>query len=359
MKKIALLFLISRAMKKLMLRLNLWLVFVILVETIGITGAAANSVPELQRFSQSEYLMGVEFRIDLYARSEMDAARAFKVAFTRIADLEQCMSNYRADSELSQLCRLAKTDEAIKISTELWEVLVYAQRISHLSDGAFDVTIGRVTKLWRRARRQRELPSEQRLEEELQFVGFDKLMLNPLDQSVTISTPGLLIDLGAIGKGYAADEALKSLEKLGITQAVVNASGDVRFGAPPPNSTGWPTGIGALSAAGPPILLQPQSHCAVATSGDAFQFIEIDGKRYSHILDPRTGMPIQIRSSVSVWATNGMAADALASAVSVLGPRRGQRLMRKLPDVEALVIWDRDGDGEGAMFHTRDFPLAK
>jgi thiamine biosynthesis lipoprotein len=342
-----------------MLRLFSFLVFVVLVETIGITGTAAYSAPELQRFSQSEYLMGVKFRIDLYARSEMDATRAFEVTFSRIADLEQCMSNYRADSELSQLCSNATANEAIKVSDELWEVLMYAKRMSHLSHGAFDVTIGRVTKLWRRARRQRELPSEQRLVEELQFVGFDKLMLNPFDQSVTISTPGLLIDLGAIGKGYAADEALKSLEKLGITRAVVNASGDVRFGAAPPNSAGWPTGIGALSAAGPPILLQPQSHGAVATSGDAFQFVEIDGKRYSHILDPRTGMPIQVRSSVSVWAANGMEADALASAVSVLGPRRGLRLVRKLPDVEALVIWDRDGDGKGAMFRTREFPLAK
>ena len=87
--------------------------------------------------------------------------------------------------------------------------------------------------------------------------------------------------------------------------------------------------------------------------------MEINGKRYSHILDPRTGMPVQVRSSVSVWAATGMAADALASAVSVLGPRRGLRLVRKLPDVEALVIWDRDGDGKGAMFRTREFPLAK
>ena len=303
--------------------------------------------------------MGVDFRIDLYARLELDADRAFNAAFTRIADLDKCMSNYRADSELSQLCSTATKNKSVKVSDELWEVLVFAQRVSHLSHGAFDVTIGRVTKLWRRARRQKELPTQQRLREEMQFVGFEKIILNPIDQSVTIRTPGLLIDLGAIGKGYAADEAMKILEELGITRAVVNASGDVRFGAAPPNSTGWPTGIGSLSDTGPPILLQPQSQGAVATSGDIFQFMEINGKRYSHILDPRTGMPVQVRSSVSVWAATGMAADALASAVSVLGPRRGLRLVRKLPDMEALVIWDRDGDGKGVMFRTREFPLAK
>ena len=303
--------------------------------------------------------MGVDFRIDLYAGSEMAADSAFKAAFARIATLEQCMSNYRADSELSRLCTNATKNKSIRVSDELWEVLVYAKRISYLSGGAFDVTIGRVTKLWRRARRQRELPTEQRIAGELEFVGFEKLVLNPSDQSVMIRTPGLLIDLGAIGKGYAADEAMRILEDLGITRAVVNASGDVRFGAPPPDSTGWPTGIGALSAAGPPILLQSQSQGAVATSGDAFQFLEINGKRYSHILDPRSGMPVQVRSSVSVWAATGMAADALASAVSVLGPRRGLRLVRKLDGVEALVIWDRDGDGTGAMFRTRGFPLEK
>jgi len=344
-----------------MLRLYLLFPFVVLLVTSGVTRAAASGsvASELQRFSRTEYLMGVDFSIDLYARSEMDADRAFKAAFLRIADLEQCLSNYRADSELSQLCINATKNESIKVSEDLWEVLVYAKRISYLSNGAFDVTIGRVTKLWRRARRLKELPSEQRLAEELEYVGFEKLILNPINQSVMIRTPGLLIDLGAIGKGYAADEALGVLGGLGITRAVVNASGDVRFGAPPPDSAGWPTGIGSLSSTGLPILLQPQSQGAVATSGDAFQFMKIDGKRYSHILDPRIGMPVQVRSSVSVWATTGMAADALASAVSVLGPRRGLRLVRKLAGVEALVIWDRDGDGAGAMFRTRGFPLEK
>ncbi|MGY8732695.1 MAG: FAD:protein FMN transferase [Pirellulales bacterium] len=335
--------------------------FVVLLVTSGVTRVSASGrvTPQLQRFSRTEYLMGVDFRIDLFARSEMDADRAFKAAFSRITDLDQCMSNYRADSELSLLCTNATKNQSIKVSEDLWAVLIYANRISSLSNGAFDVTIGRVTKLWRRARRQQELPSEQRLAEELEFVGFEKLILNPVDQSVMIRTPGLLIDLGAIGKGYAADEALKVLKDLGITRAVVNASGDVRFGAPPPDSAGWPTGIGALSSTGLPILLQPQSQGAVATSGDAFQFLEINGKRYSHILDPRIGMPVQVRSSVSVWAATGMAADALASAVSVLGPRRGLRLVRKLAGVEALVIWDRDGDGTGAIFRTRGFPLEK
>jgi thiamine biosynthesis lipoprotein len=332
-----------------------------LVVISGATSTAAfgDVESELQRFSRTAHLMGVDFRIDLYARSRMDADRAFKTAFTRIADLERCMSNYRADSELSELCTNAAKNNPIKVSEDLWKVLVYAKRISDLSNGAFDVTIGRVTKLWRRARRQKELPSEQRIAEELEFVGFEKLMLNPFDQSVMIRTPGLLIDLGAIGKGYAADEALRVLAELGVTRAVVNASGDVCFGAAPPDSAGWPTGIGAFTAGGQPILLQPQSQGAVATSGDAFQFMEIDGKRYSHILDPRTGMPVQVRSSVSVWAATGMAADALASAVSVLGPRRGLRLVRKLDGVEVLVIWDRDGDGTGTVFRTRGFPLAK
>ncbi|MBT4013957.1 MAG: FAD:protein FMN transferase [Planctomycetaceae bacterium] len=344
-----------------MRRISSSFLFVVLLVTAGVTRVSASDsvAPQLQRFARTEYLMGVDFRIDLYASSEMDAARAFKAAFSRIADLDRCMSNYRADSELSLLCTNTTKNMSTKVSEDLWKVLVYANRISYLSNGAFDVTIGRVTKLWRRARRRKEIPSEQRLAEELEFVGFEKLILNPADQSVMIRTPGLLIDLGAIGKGYAADEAMRILEDLGITRAVVNASGDVRFGAPPPDSTGWPTGIGALSAAGPPILLQSQSQGAVATSGDAFQFLEINGKRYSHILDPRSGMPVQVRSSVSVWAATGMAADALASAVSVLGPRRGLRLVRKLDGVEALVIWDRDGDGTGAMFRSRGFPLEK
>ena len=329
------------------------LYIVILLMLAGITVPAAELPP--QRFSKTAYLMGVQFRIDLYADNEAIADEAFTAGFARIDELEQCLSNYRADSELSLLCR---STGPVRVSDDLWKVLIYAEQISRLSHGAFDVTVGRVTKLWRRARRQQQIPSAERLQQEMEFVGFDKLVLDRLAKTVTIQKPGLLIDLGAIGKGYAADEALQVLAELGIRSAVVDASGDVRFGAAPPGKSGWATGIAALSEGGTPILLQHQSHGAVATSGDAFQFLEFQGKRYSHILDPRTGMPVQVRSSVSIHAATGMQADALASAVSVMGPRRGIRLVRRLDDVEVMVIWDRDGDGVGTIHQTRGFPRA-
>jgi len=327
------------------------LYIIIFLMLAGMTTLAAECAP--QRFSKTAYLMGVQFRIDLYADTETHAEEAFTAGFSRINELEQCLSNYRADSELSSLCR---TSGPVRVSDDLWNVLVYAEQVHRLSRGAFDVTVGRVTKLWRRARRQQQMPSAERLQQEMEFVGFDKLVLDRTTKMVTIRKPGLLIDFGAIGKGYAADEALRVLAGLGIRAAVVDASGDVRFGAAPPGQSGWAAGISSLSEGGMPILLQHQANSAVATSGDAFQFMEFQGKRYSHILDPRTGMPVQVRSSVSIHAKTGVQADALASAVSVMGPRRGIRMVRRLEDVDVMVIWDRDGDGVGTIYQTRGFP---
>ena len=234
--------------------------------------------------------------------------------------MDACLSDYASDSELSRLSNSAPTPEPVPLSDDLWAVLTRAQQISEQSHGAFDVTVGPLTKLWRRARRQRQMPPEERLREARAAVGYQSLVLDPAAHTARLTKPHMRLDLGGIGQGYAVDQALLELEKLGIHQAIINASGDLAASGPPPGQPGWVVGIAPLEPQAPPSVFGYLAHQAISTSGDAFQFVEIDNVRYSHIVDPRTGLGLTQRSSVSVLARNCTDADALATAASVLGP---------------------------------------
>ena len=165
-------------------------------------------------------------------------------------------------------------------------------------------------------------------------------------QSVRLTAADMRIDLGGIAKGYAADEALRTLADRGIRRAIINASGDVVAGDPPPEAQGWKIGIAPLERGAPPSRFHWLANRAVATSGDAWQYVEIDGRRYSHIVDPRTGLGLTDHSSVTVLAADCTTADGLASAVSVLGPKEGLELIEKTPGTAALILRAPDGQAE-------------
>ena len=285
---------------------------------------------QANRFEFSEAQMGLPFRIVLYAADKPAAEAAARVAFDRIQQLNTILSDYEDDSELSRLSRTAGSGEAVKVSDELWFVLQRAQKLAARTDGAFDVTVGPVVSLWRKARREKKLPDAARLTLALQAVGHQKLLLDSSRHTVQLLAAGMRLDLGAIAKGYAADEALKILRRRGITRALVAGGGDMALGDPPPGKKGWRIEIAPLDATNPPparfVLL---ANAGLATSGDLFQHVEIDGKRYSHIVDPRTGVGLTDHSLVTVIARDGITADSLATAVSVLGPEKGVRLVEK------------------------------
>jgi len=293
---------------------------------------------DLERYEATERHMGVVFNIVLYSESETKAKLGFEAAFDRIDQLDRTMSDYDSDSELSRLSNSSPTSEPVKVSDDLWRVLVKSQDLSEKSDGAFDVTVGALTKLWRRARRQHELPSEERLKEAMRAVGYRHLSLDCGTKSVSLGIPNMRLDLGGIAKGYAADEALAALKTLGISRALVNASGDIALGDSPPGKPGWKIGIAPLNPDTTPSRFLELSNCAVATSGDAWQFVEVDGRRYSHIIDPRTGLGLMERSSVTIVAPTCTDADGLASAVSVLGPKAGVDFVDKIPKTVAIVV---------------------
>jgi thiamine biosynthesis lipoprotein len=267
-----------------------------------------------ERFERVEPHMGTLVRITIYSPE----ALPIQAAFSRIAQLDDELSDYKPDSELNRLCRTH--GQAVKVSEDLFRVLEASLKLSALTDGAFDVTIGPVTHLWRVGKIADA--------ETLGRVGWRNVVLDKKHRTVWLKIAGMELDLGAIAKGYAADEALKTLRGLGVRRALIAVSGDIAAGDAPPGTRGWRVG---LEPAGGEIYLK---NAAVSTSGDAEQFREIGGVRYSHIIDPKTGLGLRSAIAVTVVARCGLLADPIATAVSVMGEARGRtvfgRRVRKL-----------------------------
>jgi len=209
--------------------------------------------------------------------------------------------------------------------------------VSELSDGAFDVTIGPVVRLWRQARKDRQLPDADERAAALKRVGYKHMVLDPKEKTVDLKIPGMLLDLGGIAKGFAADEALKVVSQHGITSALVAASGDIAVSAPPPGKPGWRIDIAPLPGAKRTrqLLLKDM---AVSTSGDTEQFVEIAGTRYSHIVDPRTGLGLTGRRSVTVVAPRGIQSDSLTKMASILPPDEAIKRIESIDGAATLIV---------------------
>jgi thiamine biosynthesis lipoprotein len=280
--------------------------------------------------------MGTLFTITLYATNEVFARAAADAAFAKVAALNQMMTDYAPESELMRLCR-QPVGQPVPVSAELFEILAESQRVAELSAGAFDPTIGPVVRLWRRARRTETLPSPEQLAYARESVDWRKLSLDAQNQTVTLLVTNMQLDLGGIAKGYAADAALKVLQEQGIRSALVAASGDIAVGDAPPGQDGWRVSIGTPFQREGKERTLTLKNAAVSTSGDSQQFVVIDGKHYSHIVDPRTGMGLTNRCQVSIIAPHATQTDALATAVSILGAEQGATLVKSEPHASAII----------------------
>jgi FAD:protein FMN transferase len=283
----------------------------------------AASLLAADRYRASEPHMGTLVTITLYADSAEQAQRGFIAAFARIEALNGILSDYRPDSELSRVCEIAT------LSPELITVLTHAQRLAKETGGAFDITAGPLSRLWRKARAEKRLPADGALTDALRRSGYRKLKVSEDAGTAQCLVPAMQLDAGGIAKGYAADEAVAALRKIGIHSALVAISGDIAVGDAPPGEMGW-----RIHVQGQTVTL---SNAGVSTSGNEFQFVEIDGIRYSHIFDPRTGKALRNSDSVSVVANSGMEADALATAISVLNSE-GHRGRGPIVDIRTCAM---------------------
>ena len=305
--------------------------FLQILFVFALTACRSGQPPNASQLTRFEFLkpqMGAPFRMVLYAPNQTHATQAANAAFRRVEALNAILSDYETDSELNELSRTAGSGRAIPLSADLWNLLVEAQRFAKLSDGAFDITVGPCVSLWRKARREQKFPDTARLAEARRAVGYEKLVLR--DRTARLLASDMKLDVGGIAKGYAVDEAMKVLKQHGIRHALVAAAGDIAVSAAPPGKAGW-----QIEAGSPP-KSHALSHAAVSTSGDQFQHLELNGIRYSHIVDPRSGIGLTNQVQVTVIARESRTADALATAISVLGAEKGSGLLKHYPGAKML-----------------------
>lgn len=297
---------------------------------------SAQPLPKRWVFLQPK--MGATFSIQVYAADSVRAARAAQEAFAVVDSLNLIFSDYLDTSELSRLSRRAGSGTWQPVSEALFDILYQSQQAWRKSRGAFDVSIGTLTQLWRKTRKERQLPDAQTLQNALKGAGFQHIDLDASQRAVRLRRPNTLLDLGGIGKGYAAQRMLEVMQKYGFAQALCDAAGNMAIGLAPPEREGWQVGIELPSQRGQllPRQLSLQQG-AISTSGDLYQFVEINGVRYSHILNPHTGLGLTNRRQVSIVAPDAAQADWLSTACCILSPRKALRLARH-ERVEILLL---------------------
>ena len=320
------------------LRFHFWLSLtgtLLALSLIVLSSFAAPPSVGLTRFAYTQYHMGVDARIVVYAPNLQTAEKACTAAFARIAALDSIMSDYRPDSELMRLC--AKAGGApVRVSPDLFRVLRRAEQVSRESQGTFDVTVGPLIALWRTARKTAVLPDPAEIERARQLVGWNKVRLDAKARTVQLAVPGMKLDLGGIGKGYAGDEAQRVLKQNGIRHALVELGGDIVVSSAPPQTAGWAIRVPNAETDGKAADLH-FADCAVSTSGDTEQFVVISGKRYSHIVDPRTGQALTQRVQITLIAPNGLISDPLSKAFSILGEQDRSNLLRSYPKTKLYL----------------------
>lgn len=302
----------------------------------GLAPPIALGQDSLQRFEYRQTRMGMAVRVVLYAPHDTTARRAGRAAFRLMEDLENMLSSYRSSSELNRLPERA-SDGPVPVSRPLFTVLRHAQRLARQSDGAFDVTADPYLDLWATAREQEALPDSSALRRAATRVGWRKVRLNAEHRTVRLSKESMQLNLGGIAKGYILDCALDTLAAEGVSRAMIEAGGDLVMSGPPPDQVGWQI---RLPSVGPDEQTRTLrlDHAAVSTSGDTQQFVEIDGTRYSHVVDPRTGLGLTHRLLVTIVAEDGMTADGLATTVGVLGTDAGRAFLDEhYPSVRAYI----------------------
>ena len=294
--------------------------------------------------SGSRVVMGTFARVIAVAADSNTAKQCIEAAFAEITKIDKLMSDYKSDSEISELNRDGFV-RAVKVSKSTYEVLQRSVEFGKLTGGAFDVTVGPLVDLWHLAGAANVVPSEAELQQACSKVGYDKLILDANEMSVRFAVEGMRIDLGAIAKGYAIDKAVEAMQKGRAIGGMVEIGGDIRcFGAPPAGKERWRIGlqdsrrIDEEISEGKVLLVLELTDAGVATSGDYQRFVVIEGKKYSHIIDTKTGCTSDELTSVTIISQNATDADALATAVSVMGQQKGLELIESLPETEAILI---------------------
>lgn len=314
--------------------LSFWAVGCAPSVTEGIPERSGEREGQVEVFRRSQPMMGTGFEIQVVTREGAKATEAINAAYAEIARVEALLSEWRDDSEISELNRRGHVG-AVAVGPELFEVIERGISIGELSGGAFDITFAGCAGLWSQA--NEKLPSEEAIQSCLPKVGYQSVVLDKGRREIRFAREGMKVGIGGIGKGYGVDRAAAVLVERGFTDFVVDGGGDLYVSG---TNRGAPWAVGVMNPREREELLGivKIERGAVATSGDYERFFMHEGKRYHHIMDPRTGWPAGESMAVTVVANNATQADALATTLFVLGPEEGLELVGRLEGVEALII---------------------
>ncbi|WP_051398054.1 FAD:protein FMN transferase [Runella limosa] len=312
---------------------SLWIILALCAFDVN-----SQEVAPLRRYAYARNAMGSEFNLVFYAPSDSLAKVASDSAFARIQLLNNLLSDYLDGSEVNRLSETAGTGQRFYASAILFDILEKSKSLSAKTNGAFDVTVGPIVQLWRRAIRRNYFPDKSQLKEARDAVGYRFVRLRAEDRSVVLKRKKMRIDFGAIGKGYAADDVLKVLKSFGIDRAFLDAGGDLAIGDAPPEKEGWRIEVSSGGGDTTATHILTLKNCGVATSGSTYRHFDYKGVRYSHIVSPYTGVGLTTHTRTTVITQNGTDADALATAFSVLGIKKSQKVAKRLKGVEVWLL---------------------
>ncbi len=304
-----------------------------------------------EKFTRTLKLMGSRFDITVVAGNQQDSSRYIDAAVAEISRIEKMISSWDSLSETSAIIRYAGI-KPVKVDKELFDLISRSIKISELTGGAFDISYASMDRIWKYDGSMKKLPSDEEIAASVEKVGYKNIILDSQAQTVFLKNKGMRIGFGALGKGYAADKAKQLLISMGATGGIINASGDLNTWGTQPDGNPWLVGITNPLNKNKVFSWFPLDNNAVVTSGNYEKYVEFNAKKYTHIIDPRTGWPASGLASVSIFAPRAELADALATGVFVLGRETGIDLINQLPGIECIVV-----DDEGKIYESENIQL--
>jgi len=312
-----------------------------------------NIVFAQKSYHQKMKLMGSRFDITVVANNQQKATNYIHLAVQEITRIEKIISSWDPQSETSKINNNAGI-KPVKVSKELFNLIQRSQIISQLTDGAFDISYASMDKIWKFDGSMTVFPSEEKIKQSVAKVGYKNIILNKKKNTVFLAKKGMKIGFGAIGKGYAADKAKQLLQSKGVKAGIINASGDMNTWGKQPNGQEWLVAITNPMNKNVAFGTFPITHGAVVTSGNYEKYVIYKGKRYTHIINPKTGYPAFGVISATVFAPKAELADALATSIFVMGVNVGINRINQLPNVTCIII-----DYEGKIHTSKNIKINK
>ncbi|WP_228482367.1 MULTISPECIES: FAD:protein FMN transferase [Mesonia] len=313
-------------------------------------------IVSVQGFSQNIVkrtlkLMGSRFDITVVAQDSVEANTYIDLAINEISRIEKLISSWDPNSQTSAINKNAGI-KAVKVDSELIQLIERAKGISKLTDGAFDISYASMDKIWKFDGTMKQMPPAEEIKNSVSKVGYQNILVDKDKSTVFLKLKGMKIGFGGIGKGYAADKAKELLISKGVPAGIINASGDMNTWGKQPNGSDWKVAITNPMDKNKAFALLPIQNEAVVTSGNYEKYVNFNGKRYTHIIDPRTGYPSSGIISATVFAPKAELADALATSVFVMGKEVGLNRINQLPKIECILI-----DDQGNIFTSNNIEI--